>query len=80
MYSTAYVEPLETIGGDAIAEVTATYDKSMEQQIEFENFFQFANYTNTKRKIGKTEDGDIIKAKSYNPSLDFRGPSFWLPL
>ena len=36
VYSTAYIEPTEN---DATAEVYATYDRSMEQQIEFENFF-----------------------------------------
>ena len=76
IYSAAYLDKTESEEGT----FEAAYSTAMDQQLEFESFFQFANYTNTKRKVGTTEDGDTIKVKSYNPSLDLTAVSSWLPL
>ena len=35
---------------------------------------------NLKASVGTAKDGDTIKVKSYNPSLDLTAVSSWLPL
>ena len=71
----AYIDPDSPDGGAA----EANFETSMQQQLDFEKFFQFAKYTNTNRTVGRDEDGNNIKVPSYQPSLDLAGPSSWLP-
>jgi len=46
------------------------------QQLEFESFMRFNNYTNTNRTIAATGE----KLLSYYPTMDTLGPYNWLPL
>ena len=71
----AYIDPNSPDGSGP----AANFETNMQQQLDFEGFFQFAKYTNTNRTIGKDEDGNNIKVPSYQPGLDLVGPSNWLP-
>ena len=56
-------------------EFYADFDTSKKQQLEFESFFQFMNYTNTDRVVERLETGEPIKVRSYEPGLDIGAPS-----
>ena len=60
-------------------EFYADFDTGEKQQLEFEPFMQFMNYTNTERVVERLETGEPIKVKSYQPGLDLTGPSNWIP-
>ena len=72
-YSTSYYHEQD----DAFL---ADFDTSLKQQLRWEDFFNFADYGNTKRVIGKDDRGNSIKTPSYSPGLDTYGPSNWLPM
>ena len=68
VYSTAYYQP-ET------DEFGSRYDTALNQQLEFESFMQFNNYTNVQRPTGEVildEEGvgKQVKVESYSPVMD----------
>lgn len=60
-------------------EFYADFGTGEKQQLEFESFMQFMNYTNTERVVERLETGEPIKVKSYQPGLDLTAPSNWIP-
>jgi len=67
LYQTSYLNP-------ATDEFGADYRTAIRQQLEFEDFFRFNNFTNTNRTNAEGE-----KIGSYMPSFDTAGPYNWIP-
>lgn len=68
VYSTAYYQP-------EFDEFGSRYSTALDQQLEFESFMQFNNYTNADRKtdefvLGPEGEEIPVKVRSYVPVMD----------
>lgn len=68
VYSTAYYQP-------EFDEFGSSYTTALDQQLEFESFMQFNNYTNADRKtdevvLGPEGEEIPVKVRSYVPVMD----------